>query len=130
MTLDIIKPKQSIPSTSKKDIVGTGITALAAGMVAGTVLDLHSAVECVNSAMGTHFDGNAVQPYAKQLLAELKAFDRLADQLAGEELAVEKIVDRLKEQEDHFTVADLQKMKVEVYGSVENWQKAMTKTEV
>lgn len=125
MTLDIIKPTPNILD-SPNTLVQDGIDAIVAGMVGGTVLDIHSAVECVNFELGTNFGGAVVRPYATALYDELKEFDAKADELAREGKTISQIVAALQGYEDHFTIADLQMMKVEVYGSVAEWQAAMT----
>lgn len=125
MTLDIIKPKAPILDTDN-EMVQAGIDALAAGMVAGSVLNVHTAVECVNLALGKHFNGGVVRPYFKGLLTQLKALDAEADKLAREGNTVQEIASALSGQTGNFTLANLQQMKIEVYGSVDAWMAAMT----
>lgn len=128
MTLDIIKPKTPILDTDNV-IIRVGIDALAAGMVSGTVLNIHTAVECVNLALGKHFNGGVVRPYFKALLTQLKSLDAAADNLARGGNTVQEIASALSEQTGNFTLANLQQMKVEVYGSVDAWLAAMTTPE-
>lgn len=125
MTLDIIKPKAPILDTDNK-MVQAGIDALAAGMVSGTVLNVHTAVECVNLALGKHFNGGVVRPYLRALLEQLNDLDAAADQLAREGNTVQEIASALSGETGNFTLANLQQMKIEVYGSVAEWLTAMT----
>lgn len=125
MTLDIIKPKAPILDTDNK-MVQAGIDALAAGMVSGTVLNVHTAVECVNLALDKHFNGGVVRPYLRALLVQLRDLDAAADQLASEGYTVQEIASALSGETGNFTLANLQQMKIEVYGSVAEWLIAMT----
>lgn len=125
MTLEIIKPKAPLLDTDNV-MDQAGIDALAAGMVSGTVRNVHTAVECVNLALGKHFNGGIVRPYFKALLKQLKSLDTAADNLAREGNTVQEIASALSEQTGNFTLANLQQMKIEVYGSVDAWLAAMT----
>lgn len=129
MTLDIIKPNPSVLE-SDNTMIQAGIDALVAGMVSGSVLNVHTAVECVNLALGKHFGGRVVRPYFKALLKQLKSLDAEADRLAREGHTVQQIASALSGQTGNFTLANLQQMKIEVYGSVDAWLTAMTSNEV
>jgi len=125
MTLDIIKPKAPILDTDNQ-MVQAGIDALAAGMVSGTVMNVHTAVECVNLALDKHFNGGVIRPYFKALLNQLQSLDTEADTLARDGCTVQEIASALSDQTGNFTLANLQQMKIEVYGSVDAWLTAMT----
>jgi len=123
MTFEIIKPSVNLNSTNA--VVQDGIDALITGLVDGTVVDIHTAVECVNAELGTNLNGARVRPYFKALYKELKGFDAKADELARDGKGIPQIVTALSNYEDNFKISDLQKMKVEVYGSVAEWLEAM-----
>ena len=125
MTLDIIKPRTILQTDNT--IVQAGTDALVTGMANGTVLGIHSAVECVNTALGTHFGGQAVRPYFKALHKDLKAYDTEANRLAREGNTIPEIVAELAGWQTQFTLANLQQMKIEVYSSLDAWLLAMTK---
>lgn len=127
MTLDIIKPTQILETDNT--VVQAGIDALIAGIVDGSVTDIHTAVERVNSTLGKNLSGNVVRPYFKALYQELKAFDAEADRLARDGMSISQIVSELTAYiaayDVHFVIADLQQMKIEVYGSVADWLSEM-----
>jgi hypothetical protein len=130
MTLDILKPTTVLSNPSA--VEQEGIDALVAGLVNGTITGprpLAKAVKAVNDALGTNIGGNLVGPYFNELYRELKAFDAEADRLAREGKTIGQIATALNNyiaaKDIHFVIADLQAMKVEVYGSVALWLEAM-----
>jgi len=128
MTLDVIKPK---PVEEQNDLSNVDLPAIiAAGVNRGDIVDLHSCVEFVNTQIEPDISGDDVEGTFKSIVKEAKRMSSDADKLAREGKTIPEIVAVLENYEDHFLIADLQTMKVEVYGSVAKWQAAMTNSEV
>jgi len=126
MTLDIIKP---VPKTEQPDISGIDLGAIIAeGVNTGDITNLHSCVEFVNTKIEPDIGGNEVQGMFKKVVKEAKEMSSKADRLAREGKTTSEIEAELTG--DNFTYSDIEAMKVEVYGSVDNWLAAMTADEV
>jgi hypothetical protein len=125
MTLDIIKP---VPKTEQPDISGIDLgVIIAEGVNSGDIEDLHSCVEFVNTKIDPDIGGNEVQGMFKKVVKEAKDMSSKADRLAREGKSVTEIEAELTG--NNFTYGDIEAMKIEVYGSVENWFSKMTEDE-
>jgi hypothetical protein len=126
MTLDIIKPK---PVEEQEDLSNVDLPAIvAAGVNQGDIVDLHSCVEFVNTQIEPDISGDDVEGTFKAIVKEAKEMSAKADKLAREGKTTSEIEAELEG--DNFTYPDIEAMKVEVYGSVENWLAKMTEDEV
>jgi hypothetical protein len=126
MTLDIIKPK---PVEEQEDLSNVDLPAIvAAGINQGDIVDLHSCVEFVNTQIEPDISGDDVEGTFKAIVKEAKEMSAKADKLAKEGKTTSEIEAELEG--DNFTYSDIEAMKIEVYGSVENWFSKMTADEV
>jgi hypothetical protein len=126
MTLDIIKPK---PVEEQEDLSNVDLPAIvAAGINQGDIVDLHSCVEFVNTQIEPDISGDDVEGTFKAIVKEAKEMSAKADKLAREGKSVTEIEAELTG--NNFTYGDIEAMKIEVYGSVENWLAKMTEDEV
>jgi hypothetical protein len=126
MTLDVIKPK---PVEEQEDLSNVDLPAIvAAGVYQGDIVDLHSCVEFVNTQIEPDISGDDVEGTFKSIVKEAKRMSSDADKLAREGKSVTEIEAELTG--NNFTYGDIEAMKIEVYGSVAEWQAAMTSSEV
>ena len=126
MTLDIIKPK---PVEEQNDLSNVDLPAIvAAGINQGDIVDLHSCVEFVNTQIEPDISGDDVEGTFKSIVKEAKRMSSDADKLAREGKSVTEIEAELTG--NNFTYGDIEAMKIEVYGSVDNWLAKMTADEV
>lgn len=126
MTLDIIKPK---PVEEHEDLSNVDLpTIVAAGVNQGDIVDLHSCVEFVNTQIEPDISGDDVEGTFKAIVKEAKRMSSDADKLARDGMTTSEIEIELSG-ENNFTYSDIEAMKVEVYGSVENWLAKMTEDE-
>jgi hypothetical protein len=126
MTLDIIKPK---PVEEQEDLSNVDLPAIvAAGVNQGDIVDLHSCVEFVNTQIEPNISGDDVEGTFKAIVKEAKEMSAKADKLARDGMTTSEIEIELSG-ENNFTYSDIEAMKVEVYGSVDNWLAKMTEDE-
>lgn len=118
MTHDISKPKGEKPS-STFDIV-TAEELIISGIIDGSVLNLHNAVEATGAS-----NGGQVEGLYKELKAESDMLSGIADVSAAEGKYISAIVSDIDAVATHFNGEDIKQMKVEVYGSVTEWKQAM-----
>ena len=126
MTLDIIKPKAV---EEQKDLSNVDLPAIvAAGINQGDIVDLHSCVDFVNTQIEPDISGDDVEGTFKAIVKEAKEMSAKADKLARDGKSVTEIEAELTG--NNFTYSDIEAMKIEVYGSVDNWLAKMTEDEV
>jgi uncharacterized protein YpuA (DUF1002 family) len=120
----IIKPKsaESIKSRLDMDKVKSMIVK---GMKEDAITDLMSCVTYLNEN-GISTDGNTVNGTFKRLHKELMDFSKTADRLASDGNDLKTIIKNLNKVNTVFNINDLQQMKIELYGSIKNWQAKMT----
>jgi hypothetical protein len=104
-------------------------SAVVQGIKEGNVYDCHSAVYAAVQATGVKLSGNEVCGTFDSLLAEVKKMNLKADKLARDGMTTSEIEIELSG-ENNFTYGDIEAMKIEVYGSVDNWLAKMTADEV
>ena len=119
MTHDISKPK--VKDTESTFNLVTAKQFLIAGIIDGTVLDLHSAVEATGAK-----NGGQVESLYKELKAESDMLSVIADASAAEGKLITTIVKDVDDKAINFNGEDIKQMKVEVYGSVTEWKQVIT----
>ena len=124
MTHDISKLKNVKNVKDTFDIV-TAKQSLIDGIIDGTVLDLHSAVEATGAK-----NGGQVESIYKKLKAESDMLSGVADVSAAEGKLITAIIKDVDVAAIHFSGEKIKDMKVEVYGSVTEWKAAMVSTSV
>jgi hypothetical protein len=127
MVLDALKPKSSKTTPEYDPTVVK--SAVVQGIKEGNVYDCHSAVYAAVQATGVKLSGNEVCGTFDSLLAEVKKMNLKADKLARDGMTTSEIEIELSG-ENNFTYGDIEAMKIEVYGSVDNWLAKMTADEV
>jgi hypothetical protein len=95
------------------------------GMKEDAITDLMSCVTYLNEN-GISTDGNTVNGTFKNLHKELMDFNKTADRLASDGNDLKTIIANLNKIDTVFNINDLQQMKIELYGSIKNWQAKMT----
>jgi len=126
MVLEIIKPVQK-PEQPSLDGIDLGAT-IASGMNLGEITNLHSCVEYVNTQIEPDVGGSAVEGTFKKVLKEAKDMSSQADRLAREGKTIPEMENEISG--EHFGFTTIKNMKIEVYGSVDNWLAKMTADEV
>lgn len=119
MTFKIIKPKhvkkpKPIDTTTVK-------TKLIEGLTNDIIVDIHTAVEYTGAENGSQVRGMLLS-----LKKELEKLSTKADELLREGKTKDEIVNTLSSMSSNFSVNDIIKYKIEVYGSISNWKKAIT----
>jgi len=119
MTFKIIKPK----SVKKPKPIDTTIvkTKLIEGLTNDSIVDIHTAVEYIGVENGSQVRGMLLS-----LKKELEKLSTKADELLREGKTKDEIVNTLSSMSSNFSVNDIIKYKIEVYGSISNWKKAIT----
>ena len=90
------------------------------GMRDDIVLDIHGAVKVSNAK-----DGAQIQEIFNELLIEIKMLSNLADKLVKDGKTNLQIIEEIQEVSINFNAVDVRNMKLEQYGTIKAWKRAM-----